>query len=153
MLSANKKHGNVADIEILGGGSAMLILEAWDAKYGKTYLRDELEELDDKLEYHDETSLVGFVTDAPPDLREEISTRVAELEDVRGVEVKLLEFGEWVRDQAARCDMEEGYLAFEWLRAFTETLCQRRRDIAPVDEPCLVWVEALGRDLEEFGTD
>lgn len=36
MRSANKKHGNVADIEIVGGGlGRSYVVEAWDAKYGK----------------------------------------------------------------------------------------------------------------------
>ena len=36
MRSANKKHGNVGDIELTENG---IITEAWDAKYGKPYLR------------------------------------------------------------------------------------------------------------------
>lgn len=35
MRSANKKHGNVGDIELI---TDEIIVEAWDAKYGKTYL-------------------------------------------------------------------------------------------------------------------
>lgn len=42
MRSANKKHGNIGDIEIL---QARQIIESWDAKYGKSYLRDELSTL------------------------------------------------------------------------------------------------------------
>jgi len=59
MRSANKKHGNIGDIEIL---QARQIIESWDAKYGKSYLRDELEELADKLEAHPAVVLAGFVT-------------------------------------------------------------------------------------------
>ncbi len=44
--SANKKHGNIGDVELKDG---RVIVEAWDAKYGKPYLRDELEELRDKI--------------------------------------------------------------------------------------------------------
>lgn len=36
MRSANKKHGNIGDVEIL---EARQIIESWDAKYGKAYLR------------------------------------------------------------------------------------------------------------------
>ena len=46
MRSANKKHGNIGDVELREG---RVIVEAWDAKYGKPYLRDELEELRDKI--------------------------------------------------------------------------------------------------------
>ncbi|MEO1185947.1 MAG: hypothetical protein AAFX46_15255, partial [Cyanobacteria bacterium J06636_27] len=38
MRSANKKYGNIGDVEILQGNQ---IIESWDAKYGKSYLRDE----------------------------------------------------------------------------------------------------------------
>ncbi len=37
MRSANKKHGNIGDLEVLEKSN---IIEAWDAKYGKAYLRD-----------------------------------------------------------------------------------------------------------------
>ena len=44
MRSANKKHGNVGDIEITAGKrNGLHIVESWDAKYGKAYLRDEIE--------------------------------------------------------------------------------------------------------------
>ena len=36
MRSANKKHGNIGDIELMEGHD---IIESWDAKYGKSYLR------------------------------------------------------------------------------------------------------------------
>ena len=48
MRSANKKHGNVGDIELLEDRQ---IVEAWDAKYGKSYLRDEIEELSENWKY------------------------------------------------------------------------------------------------------
>jgi len=49
MRSANKKHGNIGDIELSFSPQGNDIIESWDAKYGKTYLRDELEELNEKL--------------------------------------------------------------------------------------------------------
>lgn len=48
MRSANKKHGNIGDIELLEDRQ---IVEAWDAKYGKSYLRDEIEELSENWKY------------------------------------------------------------------------------------------------------
>lgn len=67
MRSANKKHGNVGDIELTIGNT---IIEAWDAKYGKPYLRDELEELKDKLLLVPDVKIAGFITDNKIDLRE-----------------------------------------------------------------------------------
>ena len=57
MRSANKKHGNIGDIELLENNE---IVESWDAKYGKNYLRDEIDEVSEKLEYHEKVETVGF---------------------------------------------------------------------------------------------
>ncbi|MBK6385096.1 MAG: hypothetical protein IPF69_16940 [Chitinophagaceae bacterium] len=94
--SANKKHGNIGDIELTATQGNMDIIESWDAKYGKTYLRDELEELNDKLKTHPQTTLVGFVTDQKPNLKPEIQSRLEELELIHETEIQILEFGEWV---------------------------------------------------------
>jgi hypothetical protein len=61
MRSANKKHGNIGDVEIL---QSKEIIESWDSKFGKTYLREELEELVDKLEAHSSVEIVGFIIGA-----------------------------------------------------------------------------------------
>ena len=99
MRSANKKHGNIGDIEISASKNGLSIIEAWDAKFGKTYLRDELEELSDKLESHSETELVGFITDETPNLGKEIEKRVKELEDVFNLSINILSFDDWVSFQ------------------------------------------------------
>ena len=77
MRSANKKHGNIGDIEIVQKAGGLEILEAWDAKYGKPYLREELDEVNEKLEDHSETDEVGFVVDSEPNLKDEIRERIA----------------------------------------------------------------------------
>jgi hypothetical protein len=93
MRSANKKHGKIGDIEITSGKRDSLhILEAWDAKYGKAYLRDEMEELHEKLQEHPETRLAGFVVDANPNLKPEIKRRVEELEQNHNVRIEIVEF-------------------------------------------------------------
>ena len=61
MRSANKKHKNVGDVEILLNTGSTIILEAWDAKYGKEDLREEVEELSEKLQDHPDCALAGFV--------------------------------------------------------------------------------------------
>ena len=143
MRSANKKHGNVGDIEVTADRHSNQILEAWDAKYGKVYLRDELDELDEKLQDHPETERAGFIVDRDPDMQPEILDRIAELEDLHGVEIKILSFEDWIQMQFELIDEEPDELACEWLRAFTESLCQRRRDLAPIDEPSFAWVQML----------
>ncbi len=82
MRSANKKHGNIGDIELLEDSQ---IVEAWDAKYGKSYLRDEIEELSEKLEVHPAIKLAGFVTSIQPDRIDELSLRCEEIEDIYGI--------------------------------------------------------------------
>ena len=150
MRSANKKHGNIGDIEIL---EARQIIEAWDAKYGKAYLRDELEELADKLETHPTVVLAGFVTSVEPERREELGSRCQEIEDIFGISLEILTFREWIKKQFSRT-LEEGVvtekeLARAWITAYTESIAQRRRDIAPIDEPCHQWLTSLKEILEK----
>jgi hypothetical protein len=150
MRSANKKHGNIGDIEIL---EARQIIEAWDAKYGKAYLRDEVEELADKLEAQPTVVLAGFVTSVEPERREELVSRCHEIEDIFGISLEILTFKEWIKKQFRRT-LEEGMvteqeLAIAWITAYTESIAQRRRDIAPIDEPCHQWLTSLKEILEK----
>lgn len=148
MRSANKKHGNIGDIEITSEKDSLSILESWDAKYGKSYMRDELEELSDKLELHLETELVGFVTNQIPDLREEIINRSAEIEEIYNVKIEILSFKNWVNYQIERFDVDKDKLGHIWIRCFSESLCQKRREIAPIDEPTFDWVSDLKTLIE-----
>lgn len=99
MRSANKKHGNIGDIELITETSEIHILEAWDAKYGKPYLRDELEELRDKLLQHPETKRVGFVCNKNPDKRQDIIDRKTVIEEEFSVNIYLMSFSEWIEFQ------------------------------------------------------
>ncbi len=143
MRSANKKHGNIGDVEILVREGSLQIRCSWDAKYGKSYLRDELDELDEKLETHPETEVAGFVTDQAPDMRHEILERIDAIKSDRRVRVYVLSFLEWVRMETSSIAVDERTIGEQWLRAFAECLCLRRRDVAPIDEPTLAWVSAL----------
>lgn len=150
MRSANKKHGNVGDVELTMGKDTLAILEAWDAKYGKPYLRDELEELNEKLENHPETRVVGFVVDRAPDLRDEILHRMHEIEQVHNVEVQIVDFEHWVSDQLAETGDDADKISRAWLIAFAESLCQRRRERAPIDEPADAWVTHLSEQAHRW---
>lgn len=149
MRSANKKHGNIGDIELTIGAGTLEIREAWDAKYGKPYLRDELEELNEKLNDHLETELVGFVVDQTPALEGEILDRLQEIEGLHKVEIKILSFEDWVKLQLAQYD-DKNRLALEWLTALSETLCQKRRRRASIDEPADGWVAELRVKLHDW---
>ncbi len=143
MRSANKKHGNIADVETTRKRGTLQIVEAWEAKYGKTYLRDELEELADKLDSHPDVRTAGFVTSDPPDLKKEVVDRLNELTEEFGVDVRIVPYAEWVREKHTLSGLQGAEFAALWLTAYGETLCQRRREIAPVDEPAQSWVKEL----------
>jgi len=143
MRSANKKHGNIGDIEITMTQGNMDIIESWDAKYGKAYLRDELEELNDKLKSHPQTAIAGFVTDHEPNLKPEIRKRMDELELIHETEIHIMEFGEWVNFQIKKYELNPDKGGARWMIAIAESICQLRREIAPIDEPTTEWVESF----------
>jgi len=93
MRSANKKHGNIGDIELLEGSD---IIESWDAKYGKSYLREEIEEAAEKISNHSNLQIFGFVTNTKIQRTAEIDKRTIELSSLHGVEFRILEYEDWV---------------------------------------------------------
>lgn len=150
MRSANKKHGNIGDIELLENRQ---IVEAWDAKYGKTYLRDEIEELSEKLEVHSAIRQAGFVTSLEPERLDELKSRCEEIEETYGISLEVLTFDQWVEEQFQRASTEVTIsgqdLAAAWVAAYVESLAQRRRKIAPIDEPCYQWLLTMNDILTE----
>jgi hypothetical protein len=142
MRSANKKHGNIGDIELLERPNTMLIVEAWDTKYGKLYLRDELEELKDKLESHPETKIAGFITDNEPVLNKEILKRKSELEDIFGMTIKIESINMWFNSVILEYNITNETLFLQhWIKMFFEYLCLKQYAIAPIDEPTYSWIE------------
>lgn len=147
MRSANKKHGNVGDIELKDGRD---ILESWDAKYGKEYLRDELDELADKLETSPKVAVAGFVTNIQPDMREDILDKVDEISLIFNTDVQILSLHDWIEYQSRMNPItDKDKLAVAWLTALVESLTQHRLEIAPIDEPCDRWVEDITRVLKQ----
>lgn len=141
MRSANKKHGNVGDIELAENG---VVFESWDAKYGKPYLRDELEELRDKLLTHPDCRVAGFVVDSTVDMRRDIIDRKIDLEVETATEIYLFSFDQWVDYIVSDLnDLQRNQLGYRWLKAVVESFAQRRLQIAPIDEPCDAWIADL----------
>ena len=143
MRSANKKHGNIGDVEVLDRNS---IIESWDAKYGKPYLRDELEELNDKLIAHSDVLKAGFVCSETPDQSDEIVERTKEISELNRVEIEMLSIQDWVQKgelRAISSGVKPNELAISWLLAYIESLTQKRRTRAPIDEPCHQWLASL----------
>ena len=145
MRSANKKHRNIGDVELKDG---KVIVEAWDAKYGKPYLRDELEELRDKILTSPGVKVAGFIVDGEVDRRKDIVKRVEEIAFETGVEIQLLSFDEWLAYQTKHIAQTElDRISERWLLAVVESFVQRRPEIAPIDEPCEAWVQDLIKQL------
>lgn len=146
MRSANKKHGNIGDVELKDG---RIIVESWDAKYGKPYLRDELEELRDKILTSPGVKVAGFIVDGEVDRRRDIVNRAEEISVETGVEIQLLSFDEWIKYQTQGiADSQRDRIAGRWLIAVVESFAQRRPDMAPIDEPCEAWVQDLIEKLK-----
>lgn len=147
MRSANKKHGNIGDVELKDG---RIIVEAWDAKYGKPYLRDELEELRDKILSSPGVKVAGFIVNSAVDRRKEIVSRAKEIAFETGVDVFLLSFDEWVEYQMLQApEADPDVLAAKWLMAVAESFAQKRLEMASIDEPCESWVKDLICELKE----
>lgn len=141
MRSANKKHGNIGDIEL---EESNIIVESWDAKYGKPYLRDELEELRDKLLTHPDVKVAGFVVDSAVDMRRDIKDRVQEIGLETGTTVYLFSFADWLQyELKSLTDEQKNDLGYKWLLAVVESFAQRRLEVAPIDEPCDAWIQDL----------
>lgn len=143
MRSANKKHDNVGDIEVYNGNA---LIESWDAKFGKAYLRDELEELDDKISNRSDIETAGFVTDTEPIMDKEISNRITELIEKDNVEIKVLSFTKWISFEIKAKSIPKDQLneiGQKWLMNLTDSLGQKRRKIAPIDEPSDEWLKEL----------
>jgi hypothetical protein len=153
MRSANKKHGNIGDIELL---EDLNIVESWDAKYGKAYLRDEIDEVTEKLLSHNSVGLVGFVTTLTPNINKEVRNKLESTKELHGVDIKIVTFQDWTEDIFSRALKENHItrieLAKNWLIAYTESIAQKRRDVAPIDEPCIEWVKELNAKIAYNGS-
>jgi hypothetical protein len=154
MRSANKKHKNIGDIEITLNRK---IVESWDAKYGKSYFYDELEELADKLELHNDVKVAGFVSSSTPDKRPDIIEKMQSLSEQFDLDIQILSFNEWLDYKISEFNLTEeeiNLLGEMWLIAYTECLSLKRLDRAPIDEPCHAWLESwhdlLKIKLENF---
>lgn len=141
MRSANKKHKNIGDVEILNNEH---IIEAWDAKYDKTNLEEEIKELKEKLENHSEVSVVGFICNKEIELTEETNKNSKVISDLYSVDVRLLSFENWIKYKISNVDEDKlDILGYNWLVALVESFARKRLDIAPIDEPCEEWIRDI----------
>lgn len=148
MRSANKKHGNIGDIEVLVDGQIVI---SWDAKYGKGYLREEVEEVAEKVIHHEAVEKVGFVTTSDIERTAELNARISDIEELHDLTIDILTFSDWVDsvyDGILQLEnLTESEISQKWIDMYCRYLSQKKRDVAPIDEPCLQWVEEL---IEKF---
>ncbi|MBI4051097.1 MAG: radical SAM protein [Elusimicrobia bacterium] len=141
-----KRQGNMGDVEVVQS-SGTGILEAWDARYGRTYLRDELEEISDKLKNHPQIRSVGFVVDLDSlqrtSLKTEVLIRKKQIEDDYKVSISMLSFQDWAGKQLCRAGSGPDTLAGGWLIAFAESLCLLRPQRAPLEDAEASWPSEL----------
>lgn len=144
MRSANHKHGNIGDIELLENEQ---IIEAWDAKYGKGYLREEIEEVVSKLQLHDGVNIIGFVTSGDIERAEETKQRIDEIKELYLVDLQIVTYSDWVKMIYERVlgpgMVKEAELSQKWFIMYCKYLALQRRDVAPIDEPSLGWINGL----------
>ena len=116
-------------------------------------MRDEIEELSEKLEIHPSVRCAGFVTSLEVERFGELKPRCEEIEDIYGITLKVLTFDDWVEKQFERAladkTISEQEFSMDWIKAYTESLAQQRREIAPIDEPCYQWLLKLNEILIE----
>ncbi len=65
--------------------------------------------------------------------------------------IDIYRFGSKKFNQARKEDfLTEEKLAGAWLITYAESIAQKRRNIAPIDEPCQQWLVNLKGILEDF---
>ena len=96
--------------------------------------------------------LAGFVTSVEPQRREEVTSRILEIEEYFDIKVEILTFKNWIKKQFYRAvedsTVTQQELAKAWITAYIESLAQQRQDIAPIDEPCYQWLSTLNSILQ-----
>ena len=148
MRTANAKAGNVGDIEIVEDG---VVVEAWDAKYGKYYLYDELEELGTKLPANPDAAIVGFVCDGGPILKSDILDKKKEISKATSTQIEIFSFDKWVQFQCGNLNAEQKpKIGRHWIVAAVESFSLKRPEMAPIGEPCDGWLSDLTATIQDF---
>ena len=81
----------------------------------------------------------------------ELDDRINDLSNLHGVNFAIVSYTDWVQIIYERCIqssiIDEINLSRNWIKAYVLTLAQRKRSIAPVDEPCMEWIRLLKEEL------
>ncbi len=68
---------------------------------------------------------------------------------INDTEIKIEQFADWVKYQIQRYELDVNEFGPKWLFAICECICQRRRHLAPIDEPTTEWVETFIKILKD----
>ena len=148
MRSANKKHGNIGDIELKEGRH---IIEAWDAKFGKPYLYEEIGELCEKLETYPGVETAGFIVDKEANKSADILEKLEDAKAMTGTDIRIFNFSEWTEFKLKNVDgQNRDEFGRRWLTATIESFARKRINLAPIDEPCDGWLTDLINILRPY---
>lgn len=81
-------------------------------------------------------------------MKPEILTRISELEQVHFCTISIKQFDEWVNMQIEKYDLDFEKISKIWLQAISETITLKRRSVAPIDEPTIIWINELKKLLK-----
>lgn len=152
MKSANKKNKNIGDIEIVDEDNVKFINEAWDCKYGKSYLYNELCELEEKL--HEETRIAGFICNEKVEIKTEIEEKIKDIQfRFTETEIKLYTFEEFINYKITNYNIKGEKIrefSYKWLKAYIYSLANKNINKVIIDEPNLVWMTELIDILDRY---
>jgi hypothetical protein len=143
MRSANKKAGNIGDIELVEDPDGNQIVESWDAKFGTHYYLDELDFLLEKLESHPECKRAGFITESKYEPNAETIQKIKYIEEAYGVKVQILGLSDWLKYASERAGVNMDEVAPLWIKNLHAYLSLQMKNMAPMDEPTENWLFAL----------
>ena len=126
---------------------------AIDAKFGKKYLREEIEEIFEKFAHHHAIQDVIFLTDEPALINAEIIERISEIEEMTGVLIEIIDLDSWLKtliDELIEAGIPVADFNQNWLRHYCEYFGQRDRMMAPIDEPCEAWIDELTKIIDDL---
>ena len=84
-------------------------------------------------------------------LPNDLLNRKREISKQSGTLVEIFSFRTWVRIQTGNMSpSQRDSLPKAWLKAVTESFGRKRLDVAPIDEPCDIWLADVGKALKRF---
>lgn len=148
MRKANKKANDIGDVQIIGENET--IIEAWDCKYAKLDLEQEIKELEDKIASHENLETAGFITDKDIEINDIIKSKISDIEKKSKVNIKILSFREFIDIKTDELCLDKVDIGKEWLKMYSATITRNNIEKAPLDEPNIGWVRCLDETIDKY---